>query len=328
MIVECPRCRARYRVEAGLLERDQTFKCSRCSHIFAYEAEGVGSEPAAGELTSAAPLIPAAPLKTDPNKPDARPNIHSMSFSFSRSEDPESGVAADEPQTSPESPARPAPFVPAAGKESDFSFADDDDEPIEEEPRFVRGEDELRIQAEEAHNPTRSYLAFLGVLVIVYAIFTLDLLNHPARAEKLLAGVPVVGEVLAQDHLLQIKVQLQDVEGAYQQIKDDRTVFIVSGRAVNTSREPLKGVQIESALIDGAGRPVETKSIYCGNAMSLKIVKDLSSKEISLLQRLEPPKRFEIRPGESAGFSVVFLTPPPSLKEFTTRVVSAQSSMS
>jgi hypothetical protein len=58
--------------------------------------------------------------------------------------------------------------------------------------------------------------------------------------------------------------------------------------------------------------------------MSLKIVRDLSSKEISLLQRLEPPKRFEIRPGESAGFSVVFMSPPPGLKEFSAKVLAAQ----
>jgi hypothetical protein len=81
-------------------------------------------------------------------------------------------------------------------------------------------------------------------------------------------------------------------------------------------------------LLDASGKPVETKSIYCGNAMSLKIVKDLSMKEISLLQRLEPPKRFEIRSGESAGFSVVFVNPPTGLKEFTTRVVAAQPAAS
>jgi len=127
---------------------------------------------------------------------------------------------------------------------------------------------------------------------------------------------------------LQIKVHLQDVEGAYQQIKEDKTVFVVSGRAVNTSNKPLNGVQIESGLYDQAGHPIETKSIYCGNAMSLKIVKDLSTKEIALLQQLEPPKRFEIRPGESAAFSVVFLDPPAGLGEFTARVVAAQSAAS
>jgi len=184
--------------------------------------------------------------------------------------------------------------------------------------RYVRGLAARRAQRHVGHNPAGS--------IAIYALLTLNLLNHPAQAEKLLASLPMVGEVLAEDHLLQIRIQLQDVDGSYHHIKDDRVVFIVSGRAVNTSAEPLKGVQIESSLYDATGKPIETKSIYTGNAMSLKIVKDLSSKEISLLQRLEPPKRFEIRPGESAGFSVVFLSPPTGAKEFTARVVAAQSS--
>jgi len=58
----------------------------------------------------------------------------------------------------------------------------------------------------------------------------------------------------------------------------------------------------------------------------LRYFEDLSPKEISLLQRLEPTKRFEIRPGESAGFSVVFLNPPRGLREFTARVAAAQPS--
>jgi hypothetical protein len=222
----------------------------------------------------------------------------------------------------------------------DYSFDDDDldappsvvdDEPDpavdpDDEPRFVRGEDDLRVERERAASKGRPYLVYLSVLAIGYAILTLDLVNHPGRAEKLLASLPMVGSMLSEDHLLQTRVQLQDVEGVYQQIKEDRLVFIVSGRAVNTSNEPLKGVQIESTIVDASNHTVEAKSIYCGNAMSLKIVKDLSPKEISLLQTLEPTKRFEIRPGESAGFSVVFLNPPRGLKEFTARVAAAQPS--
>lgn len=194
------------------------------------------------------------------------------------------------------------------------------------EPRFVREATAYRFEAEPARSPRRAYFLFLGVLLVVYGVFALDLHNHPDRAAKLIASIPIVGEVLAEDRLLQTRVQLEDVEGVFQQIKDDRLVFIISGRAVNSSPEALKGVQIESGLYDASGRVLESKSIYCGNAMSLKIVRDLSTKEISLLQRLEPPKRFEIRPGEAAGFSVVFLNPPAGVKEFSARVLAAQPS--
>jgi hypothetical protein len=233
---------------------------------------------------------------------------------------------------------RPPPLTRPVEPARDYSFDDDgdldletrdDEEPAldpDDEPRFVRGEDDLRVEPEPSGTGGRPYLVFLALLVVAYAILALDLLNHPARAEKLLASVPLAGGVLSEDHLMQTRIQLQDVEGVYQQIKEDRLVFIVSGRAVNASNGALKGVQIESTIVDASDRTVEAKSIYCGNAMSLKIVKDLSSKEISLLQRLEPTKRFEIRPGESAGFSVVFLNPPRGLKEFTARVAAATPS--
>lgn len=360
MIVECPRCRARYRVESELLEQDQTFKCSRCGHVFAYEAEAAApTQPVTPPQPPRPPRIespprfepPVVPPPAEPpsavgppdpdpedDPPDPRP-AESLSFSFPPrgATEPEGSADEEHEIEHDRESSRPA-FVPrepahefAFGDEDERFTDHDEDEPEirrDDQPRFVRGEDELRIPEEESTNPTRFYLTFLAALVIAYAIVSLDLLNHPARAERLLAAVPLVGDTISQDQLLQIKVHLEDVEGVYQQIKDDRSVFIVSGRAVNTSNEALKGVQIESALYDQAGKPIETKNIYCGNAMSLKIVKDLSSKEISLLQRLEPPRRFEIRPGESAGFSVVFLAPPAGVKEFTARVVSAQASLS
>ena len=356
MIVECPRCRARYRVESDVLDEDQTFKCSRCSHVFAHEASERGdaavpapSAPASGAARS------APPPRVEPAKPQARRPAGredpSLSLPFWKAgagrskpvDEPDGIEDADDLDEAPRPAAAPpagrtlAPSIvipPSPSREHDFSFGDDDvhlDEPEREparddEPRFVRGEDDLRVDEPSGAGAGRPYFIFLAALLLIYAILSIDLLNHPARAEQLLASVPFVGDVLAEDHLMQTRVQLQDVEGAYQHIKDERSVFVISGRAVNTANEPLKGVQIESALFDATGRPLEVKSIYCGNAMSLKIVKDLSTKEISLLQQLEPPKRFEIRPGESAGFSVVFVSPPAAVREFSARVVAAQSS--
>jgi predicted Zn finger-like uncharacterized protein len=320
LIVECPRCRARYRVESDVLSQDQTFKCSRCSHIFAHEAQGTLEPEPAMEARSA-----------EPRREPAGRGAESLAFTFSSgAQSASAGAEPIPPLPLPRRPVEPA---------QDYSFDDDgdldsatrdgDQEPVvepDDEPRFVRGEDDLRVEPEPSGAAGRPYLVYLALLVVAYAIFSLDLLNHPARAEKLLASVPIVGSVLTEDHLLQTRIQLQDVEGVYQQIKEDRLVFIVSGRAINTSNGALKGVQIESTIVDASNHTIEAKSIYCGNAMSLKIVKDLSSKEISLLQRLEPTKRFEIRPGESAGFSVVFLNPPLGLKEFTARVAAAQPS--
>jgi hypothetical protein len=165
------------------------------------------------------------------------------------------------------------------------------------------------------------------VLVLVWVNVALYLRGHPTETIGALAKLPVVGRTLTVDRVLRTRVHLDELRGTYQQIKGDQLVFIVAGRAINTSMETLRGVQIESALYGASGDPLQSKSIYCGNAMSLKIVKDLSSKEISLLQRLEPPQRFEIRPGQSASFTVVFMDPPEEFREFSTRVVAAERTL-
>ncbi len=319
-----------------VVEEDPTFKCSRCSHIFAYEGGGASEEPriAAAEAASQAGSrvdIPPAPLEERP--PTLPPPAVERRVSPSKATPPES--LSFEFTRRQAGPGRAGAFAtdPFEDDAGDERFAFDEDAPLDRgepdgqqhpEPRFVRELEALTAERAAGKSPSRPYSIFLGVLIAAYGVSALSLLNHPEATQALLASVPLVGGVITEDHLLHTKIHLEDVEGTYQQIKDDRVVFIVSGRAVNTSNEPLKGVQIESALYDARGGPVDTKSIYCGNAMSLKIVKDLSSREISLLQRLEPTKRFEIRPGESAGFSVVFMSPPSGLKEFSAKVLAAQ----
>ena len=315
-----------------MLRDEPTFKCSRCSHIFSYD----------GDVTPASSGVPPA----EAGRPSSGAN-ESLSFSFGGT------AAAEEPRRPPMDSPPPPPEAdqPEAadeveGETEDHFAFDEDDEPVrhhermderypeedehraEEEPRFVRGEDELRIEREIVQRTGRPWLMFLLFLACVYASFAVYLRNHPESATAFFGAIPMAGHLLMEDRLLQTRIVLDDVEGFYQKIKDDRLVFIVSGRAINTSPQPLKGVQIESTLYGPEGQSLDTKSIFCGNALSLKIVRDLSSKEISLLQRLEPPQRFEIRPGESAGFTVVFMTPPNGMREFGTRVVGAQQALS
>jgi hypothetical protein len=311
-------------VEEDVLKDDPTFKCSRCSHIFAYDR---GSEEPGP--------IPSSSASEERDEPAASHTVgRSESLSFTFGEHDSRGVTdAVDPGENVSSAAGAAP------EDDDFVFREEDDGPVEEEgspppedrldePRFVRGEDELRVESESKPHPERPYLVFVVLLALLFANFALYLRNHPAEAARILARIPIAGRMLTEDRLLQTRIHLGDVEGVYQRIKDDRLVFIVSGRATNTSSQPLKGIQIESTLYGDSGDALDSKSIYCGNAMSLKIVKDLSSKEISLLQRLEPPQRFEIQPGESAGFTVVFMTPPGGLKQFSARVVAAQQTLS
>jgi predicted Zn finger-like uncharacterized protein len=313
MIVECPRCNARYRVEEEILNEQPTFKCSRCSHVFVYELPA-----------------PPRPPRADP----ARPSAESLPLPFGDSPRTGRSTAAVETATAEgEVPDPDFTFDEPARDEAPGLGGVEEPDPdgfdeVEEEPRFVRGEDELRIEEEGSEHPLRPWLAFLALLLLVYANAALYLRNHAETALGVLGRIPLIGSLLVEDRFVQNRVLLENVEGSFQRLKDERVVFVVTGRAVNTARQPVRGVQIESTLYGAAGDPLETRSIYCGNAMSMKIVKDLSTKEVSLLQRLEPPQRFEIQPGESAGFTVVFTSPPQGLREFSARVVAAQKAVS
>src|SRR5215831_13985938 len=193
LIVECPRCRARYRVESDVLAQDQTFKCSRCSHIFAHEAQSTIESPAplAKPLDSPPLQIPPPEVRREgatlPKVADSRRSDgESLAFRFSGVAQPAAASVETVPPPPPPLSGRTLEQAP------DYSFDDEadadsavkvvDDEPAidpiepDDEPRFVRGEDDLRVEPTPAGRSGRAYVIYLTVLVIGFAILTLDLL--------------------------------------------------------------------------------------------------------------------------------------------------------
>jgi hypothetical protein len=114
-------------------------------------------------------------------------------------------------------------------------------------------------------------------------------------------------------------IQLADVQGVYRRVQNDQLVFVISGVAVNNAPVAVRGVQIEGRVV---GAREQRQVIFCGTAP--RSVEDLSPREIALLQTLEPPKDWTLGPGEQASFQIVFLQPPPDLKEFSVEVVAVQ----
>jgi hypothetical protein len=169
----------------------------------------------------------------------------------------------------------------------------------------------------------RALFVFLAFVVAGYGVLTRALFASPLLFDRTVGRLPFIGRV-GDDRLLARKVALSEVAGSYQRIKDGKEVFVITGKALNTSPVALHGVQIDGALYNNAGKAVDEKTIYCGNVISAKVLKDLTPRELSILQKLNPPKRFMIEPGESATFVIVFMDPPREAVEFSTQVVGAQ----
>jgi hypothetical protein len=88
----------------------------------------------------------------------------------------------------------------------------------------------------------------------------------------------------------------------------------------------VREVKIEGYTYARDGTVLESHVITIGNAISPKIIRDLTEQEIKDLQKTGPVRRFEIQPDESVPFSIVFVRQNVSPQSFGYRVVSADES--
>ncbi len=109
------------------------------------------------------------------------------------------------------------------------------------------------------------------------------------------------------------------MRGEYLRVQGDQLVFVVSAVAINNSPVAVSGIQVEARI---GGTRDDRRVVFCGTAPHE--VRELSVREIALLQTLEPPKDWSLAPGEQTGCAVVFVTPPPDLREFSLEVVVVQ----
>jgi hypothetical protein len=65
--------------------------------------------------------------------------------------------------------------------------------------------------------------------------------------------------------------------------------------------------------------------MWIGNAISSQIIRGMSAQDIADLQRLKPLKTFEIPPGDSVPFAIVFLRTGKHVKDARYEVLSAEA---
>jgi predicted Zn finger-like uncharacterized protein len=341
VIVQCPYCATRYRIDAARLGApDSMLKCSRCEHVFPAPSDRLQSP-----ASAAATEKPGRPRTEKAPAPEESLTLPFESASWKpdpEEEDAAHAPAAPEEFTIPETDDE---FTigaeePVRSAAAELPHTPEPDPEIADEPAFTRSlvqhvepaaapraaVERPRVRRPRARDSERgkmvALILFLGAVIIGYSMLTVTLFANPSLWDKWLGHLPYVG-TLRDDRLLNRKVALSDVAGSYQRIKDGKEVFVITGKAMNTAPVALHGVQIAGKLYDDAGRALDEKTIHCGNVISTKVLKDLTRRELSVLQTLSPPSKFMIEPGESSMFVIVFMDPPRAAAAFTTQVVAA-----
>jgi hypothetical protein len=167
------------------------------------------------------------------------------------------------------------------------------------------------------------YLTLFGLLVIGFSFLTALCHAHPKVAEAMVKQIPLLGNVLLRNDHLKDGILIRSMRADYQSIQGNREVFVVTGMALNQNPVVIRQVQITGKVYNDAGKELEEQTIWLGNTISPKIIRGMTSEDIPHLQNLRPLRSFEVPPGDSVPFTIVFLKATKSAKDFTCEVVAA-----
>jgi predicted Zn finger-like uncharacterized protein len=362
MIVRCPSCKTTYKVADDLVkETKPAFRCSRCKHTFELESAETLETPvdraqSAEKLFSQTREERELSFTFAPKKQEKGENqkelINSPRRDLSKSAEPQTRtpLAPQEeiaragfkfPARSAEygsmSTSESTPDEPSTSDESDDSIeANKVLDPPERIPPQLSPSQPLPLARETADNvlpldpyrdqpvSTVPFLTLFGLLVMLFAFATALHLAHPNLSEGIVRSIPLVGPSVLKNNYLKNGVALQSLNASHQTIQGNREVLVVTGVAQNQNPVVIREVRIAGQLYNLEGKEIEQQTIWIGNAISPRIIRGMTLQDISDLQRLKPLKTFEIPPGDSIPFTIVFLKSTKETKDFSCEVLGAE----
>ena len=345
MLVRCPSCATTYKVADEIVTgTTPAFRCSRCKHTFE------------GELNASVEAVPL-PREVDPKMP-GDDDGGELNLVF-EPEHEEARVDRDQHEINAPLPThfpaldsvdslieqeRQRWAVPGeVNSEEPFTLSADPPS------QRVRGETEHREPAKRSgknseeisptmpssnisslepyrdqQTSTLSYFSLFALLILFFSLATAFQYAYPQVLDRWIKKVPLIGSAIARNDLLKERVALQSLRGSYQVIQGNREIFVVSGVAMNQNPVVIREVRIAGQTYDSDEKAIEQQEMWIGNAISAKIIRGMTAQDILDLQRLRPLKTFEIPPGDSVPFTIVFLKPAKAVKKFTATVLAAE----
>ncbi len=188
------------------------------------------------------------------------------------------------------------------------------------EPRPIGG-------VEPARRKIRGAALVLAVFAAVglgYALVALAISTAPGASLRLFEVLPVVGPYFESPHNAAQSVTLSDLRASYVRLKDGRQALVVGGLAHNASQASLDSVELDVSLVGADGRELSSRTVYCGNKLSLTSLSEMTPQELDFFQRLKPPPGFALAAGQSCPFLAVFSEPAAAAFRLRVAVSGAQ----
>jgi predicted Zn finger-like uncharacterized protein len=327
MLVQCPKCKTTYKVSDDVVRgATPAFRCSRCKHTFEFQVAAHDAADAATEIRRTDQSTELA-FSFEPIRPAERETVGG-----------EVSPRADSPPASPANTAKPLGAERAVSALPQNSKIDKTPDAVIERSATVEEphpaaqpprESFDKVLSIEPYREQRAsvmpFLTLFGLLVLLSAFGLAYQRNYPAASEGWVASIPLLGPSVVRNNHLKNGVLLKSVETKFQVLQGNREAVVLTGVAVNQNPIMIRNVQLSGQLFDQEGREIERQTMWIGNAISAQIIRGMTAQDIIDLQRLKPLKTFEIPPGDSVPFAIVFLRPGKSLKDARCEVLSVEA---
>ena len=344
MLIKCPNCKTTYKVSDEVLKgTTPVFRCSRCKHTFELQGQASEVRKPLQDLTAPAPPNPEHHPEGEFNfrfpGRDERTKTRPQKLSVkgdTRSRQTAAGTQDEEWALMEDEASEEKPFTisdpPQWDKDDDFDDARSDEAAKNRafEPLAPAESDDNVLALEpyrDQQASTLPYMTLFALLIICFSLLTALHITYPAASEAFVRDIPLIGNAVTRNGHLKNGLALKSIQGSYQTIQGDRNVFVVTGIATNENPVIVREVQLGGQTYNQDGKTVEKQSMWVRNALSANIIRGMTLQDISDLQRLKPLKSFEIPPGDSIPFTIVFLKSGKGVKEFSCKVLAAEGNV-
>jgi predicted Zn finger-like uncharacterized protein len=340
MLVQCPKCQTNYKVSDDVVSGAAlAFRCSRCKHTFEFETDE-NREPTFEGFQSAETTIPPSPagelslpfgakpdraVPSETEQEDALRNNRAKDTASPKQAYPHWGIGhTSQPQEKPFVLAEPKPSDPELVAKPPIKDDDPFFRKLDIDDQEQNGTNITAISPYLDHRASiKPFVTLFTFLVIGFALLAAVGYARPEAPESVLRKIPLIGPAVLKNNHLKRGILIKSLSTSYQTIQGNREVFLVSGIALNQNPVVVREIQLTGAVYNEAGKEIERQTIWAGNTLSPKIIRGMTLEDIPQLQELKPLKSFELPPGDSIPFTIVFLKSSKNAKDFTCEVSTA-----
>lgn len=315
MIIQCEKCKSRFRLNEKVLgDSGAKVRCSLCGHIFkAYPPTGTSPPPAEAPL-SPEPAQGVPPPEEQDELWDAPDGAEEKDGQEIDSDNLiERGYADNEAHRMP-SPAAPSEAFEESLQAVDETWGGDLVPPVEKQDRPRRR--------------GRFWIILLLVLLLLGAAGAGLWFFAP---QYLPSSLPFLHFMDSEKEDAGIRnLNLEGISGRFILSEKLGRIFAIDGNVVSNYPEKRSFILLRGNLLDERGQVVQTQEAYAGNPLREEELKTMSSEELAQAMANRDGigrSNFNVEPGESIPFTIVFHNLPPNLSEFTVEPVQSSPGM-